>query len=257
MEELVAAIAEYRKQRETHGCEVELEFRLGSKSDASFCPGVSKDVFTQLDQDMCESELQIGDLGFREHVDYHYTDASGKQLRTRVTFDSANMSMGVEHTQKIVCSRFHVQASDQTGDNSIARLSIAHEIPVVDPPVSCIPTCVRIQQRKRFRDVRDGVTIWSYDLSRTWSASSRNAVEHKQHVSEPMYEVECELVDEQHTYLQSLTNNDIANTLLLKIKMLLGEDDSACLEIINTHIGHNNTQNSSRRSRRSRNTRKR
>ena len=58
------------------------------------------------------------------------------------------------------------------------RVACALETPVTSPPDVCVPTHVRIKQRRVFRDVRDGAVVWSYELSKTWSASSRSVVEH-------------------------------------------------------------------------------
>ena len=72
--------------------------------------------------------------------------------------------------------------------------------------------------------MRGGRVVWSYELSRTWSAPSRTAVEHLQHEQEPVYEVECELVDEGGAYLAAHTDEAVARSLLLKAHLLLGEE---------------------------------
>ena len=77
-------------------------------------------------------------------------------------------------------------------DEDIAfRVMTSQELPVVDAlPVVCIPTHVRIKQRRCFEDVRNGVVAWKYEFSKTWSANSRSVVEQLQHMSPPVYEVE-------------------------------------------------------------------
>ena len=88
----------------------------------------------------------------------------------------------------------------------------------------CVPSFVRIKQRKTFRDVRDNKTVWIYELSKTWSACSRSAVEHAQHMFPPVYEVECELVDEDGSYSSIHKDSHIAMSVLLKAQLLMGEE---------------------------------
>ena len=87
----------------------------------------------------------------------------------------------------------------------------------------CIPSYVRIKQRRRFKDVRQGRVTW-LRVSKTWSASSRSAVEHAQHMVPPVYEVECELVDEGGEYMQDRSDETISKSILMKSQLLLGED---------------------------------
>ena len=111
------------------------------------------------------------------------------------------------------------------------------EVPVPNPPSSCLPSHVRVQQRRSFRDVRDGKVIWSYELSKTWSGSSRSGVEQKQHVCEPTYEVECELVDEGGAYASATGEERVAASLLAKAKLLMGEDVRCEVEVVEEQVG--------------------
>lgn len=204
-----------------HQTLAELEIRLGSRDAATgrFVAGVIRDAFDHLEEDLRTCSDLKDDGGYTELIDYHYATKSHGHVRTRVTFDAQCMEMGTEHCVK--------RAQDDvvlTFEDTAARISWATEHPLDGvPPGTCVPTHVRIKQRRRFLDVRDEHVVWSYELSKTWSAGSRTAAEHMQHVQEPVYEVECELVDEGGHYLASHTDQQIAASLSLKARLLMGE----------------------------------
>ena len=60
-------------------------------------------------------------------------------------------------------------------------------------------------------------------LLATQEYASRTAVEHLQHMTQPTFEVECELVDETGSYLETHTDAAIAKSILLKSHLLLGD----------------------------------
>ena len=229
MQHLIEAVHYYRELKEKHDCHLELELRLGYENGGTFCPGVDKDLFFKLESEMKETNLNEVIKTWKEHVDYHYVDTTGRNLRTRVEFNTDDMMIMKNHVQKITEMTFLFKKNcDPSGE--AVRLAISREIDINDPPTHCIPTHVRIKQRKEFTDVRDMDTVWSYELSKTWSSSSKSSVEHKQHVCEPVFEVECELVDRTQNYLSKLTDAEIAESILLKAKILIG-DEHANLEI--------------------------
>lgn len=214
---LLRCVHGYRSAPDTS----ELEVRLGHDA-VSFTPGVCKDTFEQLERDLTESHLD-GDGGWTELIDYHYNTSDGDHIRTRVTFDKERIEVRREHTRKTTeCSAVLGRAEHDGGES--CRVALSREIPVVDVPDSCLPYHVRIKQRRCFRDRRDGAVTWVYELSKTWSASGRSAVEHLQHVSEPVYEVECELVDESGAYVAARTDAEVLASLMMKAKMLLGDE---------------------------------
>jgi hypothetical protein len=222
-------IALYRAARTQHPTELELEIRLGSSSETSFCPGVPQGVFEQLQEDMSEDGRLVARDPWKEMIDYHYVGLDGQPIRTRVIGDSECMEIRKEHTRKVVLGKALVQG--ERGSADAARVILSHEVPVVDPPASCVPTHIRIKQRRTFDDRRDGVVVWSYELSKTWSANSRSAVEYRQHMNEPIYEVECELVDQDGAYLRQLSDAQICESILVKLRALLGKDMHAKLEV--------------------------
>jgi hypothetical protein len=196
----------------------ELEIRVGGMAE-SFTPGTSPAMFADLYGSLLESGLDI-DPEWYEVMDFFYADESGNPVRTRVEYDTEQMELTSTHTFKRSRKRVVV------GTNEYAcRIAVATETPTSALPSVCIPTHVRIKQRRSFRDVRDGAVVWSYDLSRTWSGASRIAVEHKKATCEPTLEVECELVDAAGTYFAAHDDNFIARSLILKSSMLLGVDE--------------------------------
>lgn len=198
----------------------ELELRLGRWDGGQFVSGVSKEVFGQLERDFMDSTLE-GEVGWKEFMDYHYSLPRGGRARTRIEFDSQRMELRPQHISKEAQSSVVLQRPD---DAEACRLAWSHEVPLEMPPTTCMPTYVRIQQRRRFVDRRDGRVVWAYDLSKTWSASSRSAVEYLQHHSEPTYEVECEFVDEGGEYGRTHSRAHLAKSLSAKACLLLGED---------------------------------
>lgn len=209
----------------------ELEVRLGTvrgDAGAQFHPGVPAAVFHQLERDMDEDEgLVASDARWVEHVDYHYTLPSRARVRTRVTFDTQRLEMDREHVSKQRHSAVTMCHRDAPPEGEAFRVALAAEVPVAVPPQACLPTLVRVTQRRRFENVRDGKTVWAYELSKTWSAASRTAVEYLHHAAPPTYEVECELVDKDGSYRAALTDAEVAESLLIKGRVLLGES-AAC-----------------------------
>jgi len=224
--ELIAVVKSYRALIQKYPAEqIELELRLGVLQGDTFVPGVTIDAFESLHQDMEEcSTLEISNRAvmWAEHIDYHYIAKKGKKIRTRVHFDSSEMKIHTGHTEKSVVETLLINTSD--GHDTIARLSLSRELNVDVPDGAMFPCHVRIKQRRSFIDMRDESTVWSYDLSRVWSANSRSAVEYRQNKFPPNYEVECELVDSACTYLNSKSDAYIAQSILLKMNALIGID---------------------------------
>ena len=202
---------------------VELELRLGSYVDGRFVPGVPRDVFEQLESELAQCSSLDAEETWTELVDYHYVSHQ-HPLRTRVEFDVKTIQLQTSHVVKEVQSSLVLRGVEEETGRQACRVACASERPQAQPPQSCVPTHVRIKQRRVFRDVRDGKVVWSYELSKTWSAASRSAVEQLQHHVPPTYEVECELVDQGDAYLGAHSDAYVAESILLKAQVLLGED---------------------------------
>lgn len=198
----------------------ELELRLGHYENGKFTAGVERAVFEQLLEDMQNSPLQCNGK-WSEELDYFYTHRN-INTRTRVGYDSAGIKINVEHIQKENIQ--NVILSHAVNSSIACKVSLSLEKPVTNIPGICIPSHVRIKQKKTFKDIRDGKVIWIYELSKTWSAGSRSVVEQMQHMSPPTYEVECELVDEDGTYSSNNDDDYMAKSILLKTQTLMGDD---------------------------------
>jgi hypothetical protein len=218
-------VVEQCVRRHYASCHGELELRLGTLCDSRFVPGVPRGVFEDLEQDLLECPTLVADDRWYEVIDFHYVLPSSQKARTRVAYDAESIRTTQEHVLKR--SVEHVVLRIDDGEATAVKLARAIEDPLESPPQACIPTCVRIKQRRCFRDVRDGACVWSYELSRTWSSNDRLAVEHLQRTSEPTYEVECELVDDGAAYREADGTAHIAESLLLKARLLLGADDAS------------------------------
>lgn len=221
---LLRRITEYIRTRRVDPTQ-EIEIRIGNGDPGghprgSFIPGTTQEAFEQLECDLRDAGLRTNGQ-WHEIVDYYYAmHKRGQNARTRVTTRTDVFEVHTEHMIK----ESHASLTTGTaGTSEICRISRARETKLLEPPKVCIPTHVRLQQRCVFEDVRDGNVVWSYDLSRTWSANTRIAVEEKIHqLTEPVYEVECELVDEGGLYIGARTDVQVASSLLLKAKLLLG-----------------------------------
>ena len=210
---------------------VELEMRLGQRSDI-FHSGVPRTVFEQIERGLVDSPDLIAEPNYMEIVDYFYTLPRGRNVRTRVQYDSARMYMDTTHVEKRSIQSFVASVSNEPGD--ACRIEVCNEIPVQSPPQSTLVNYVRVKQRRVFVDRREHGDVWQYELSRTWSATTRDAVEYNQHNCEPCYEVECELVDTSGTYVREWGDDHISESLHMKMLMLLGYDDvETTLEISN------------------------
>jgi hypothetical protein len=209
--------------------QVELEMRIGTVRDGKFHAGVTKEVYDQIHADLsATATLQTSGI-YQEIVDYHYTLAAGENVRTRVTTNTDTMAVECEHVQK--CHRQQVVCRDGSEASTAVRMSVCDEVPVTNLPEHCLPTHVRIQQRQRFQDVRKNDTVWSYELSKTWSANTSTHAQYLQYTSSPVYEVELELVDRARNYTDALTDGQIADSCALKMRMMLGVDPEHPLHV--------------------------
>lgn len=241
---LCTLVDDFRPHHRKHG---ELEVRLGTVDavTGNFTTGVGISTFEQLERDM--SDVLSCDRVWREIVDYYYLNAEGGTIRTRVTFDNERMAMESHHIEKKTLSQAIVVRSDDPTD--AARIVCSVETPVHSPPTSALINYTRVKQQKRFTDCRDGNVVWNFELSKTWSAPTRDAVEYQQHHTEPTYEVECELVDTTGTYMSQKSTSDVAASLLMKMKMLLGEEVDGRVHILPSSHKSKPTVSAMRRSR--------
>ena len=211
----------------------ELELRIGSIVENSFVPGVTQCSFDQLEKDMNECGALYADHGFKEVIDYYYMGDAGTPIRTRVEYDTQSMKLISNHIVKTSQAVLDVNDGEASElfPQSACRVALATEIEVESPQMTLL-THVRIKQRKCYTSKHDGHTVWRYELSKTWSASTRDAVEHMQQTMEPRYEVECELIDESREYVARHDSKYIVESLIMKVKSLMGWDPKSDINIV-------------------------
>ena len=209
----------------------EMEVRLGTWSQiGGFAAGVTDEVFHQLERDFEDASTLKVQEDWRELIDYHYVLATGERARTRVEFDRTNLTTTQSHIKKVVKRSIAFGCASTVDGADAARIACSLEEPLLNPPDQCLPTMVRMQQRKTFVDVRGDQVTWKYELSRTWNGPSLVAVEHTRGTCPPVYEVECELL--HGTYLNERSDMEAASSFLLKSSLLLGETDSNAMMIL-------------------------
>jgi hypothetical protein len=252
------ALVQQRRDLEKEG---ELELRVGQlKEDGSrFIPGVTAETFAQLAMEMEVTPALCADKEWRQVVDYHYVLPTGEHVRTRVECDTQGFSLHTSHLVKeSVCSvvlkeerevgKEHTEGEGPLPSQRVAcRLDCSREHLLVTPPTSCLPTHVRLKHRRQFRDRRGDGTVWLYELSRTWSGPTRVAVDHLQRTKPPVYEVECELLDEHSQYLTSHDNAYIVQSFLLKTQMLMDTEMPMTLQPSLTLFRHKRAPRSGKR----------
>ena len=196
----------------------ELEVRLGRIEGSRFVSGVStREIFENLHSDMSDASSLIRQ-GTNEVLDYFY-EWNGENIRSRTEFDIYNMQIAKTHIVKTVKRVVTFQHKDS---NEGARISLSTERECIKLPKFCTPSKVRLKERVCFVDKRHDKHVWRYELSKTWTAPTRVAVETLKKISEPVFEVECELVDEDRQYLQCNSHETVSQSLLLKTVALMG-----------------------------------
>ena len=80
--ELLHSIAEFRKKKDQH----ELEIRVGTYVASKFHPGVTKEVFEQLERDLTDAPSLSTDNRWVELLDYHFVSRESEPARTRASF---------------------------------------------------------------------------------------------------------------------------------------------------------------------------
>ena len=105
------------------------------------------------------------------------------------------MELAKEHVAKTTCGSVTFVAADGGEGGGVQgapgfRVALAGELALDEQqlPAVCTPSLVRIKQRRCFRDVREGLVVWSYELSRSWAAPTQREAEQLHHDAHPTYE---------------------------------------------------------------------
>lgn len=191
----------------------ELELRFGKQLNNRFCSGVNYNIFQEIHEDLMTNEEVKKTECWHETMDVFF-DHDNKEMRTRVSYSSENMTIGKETIIKKKLSSLLVKCDSNEYDFRISVSSEEH-VKTEDLPSIVDPKHVRLKHSKSFFLLKNNVNVWRIDLSKCWSSNSRTNVEEKQHTETPIYEVECELVDTD-VYLKSNDNSHIIKSIIMK-----------------------------------------
>lgn len=211
----------------------ELEARFGGLAAGGnkFCTGVSRAMIDSVIEMMGSSSHMTAEGDWDEEQDFLFSTDSA-QLRTRVSYCSETMSVRTATIEKRQAGKatFWIAedsgGGDKSGPNAI-RVSLKEERPVANVPACVTSNLVRIKQRRRFTTAD---RVWAFDFSITWSGANKTEAERNQAEREPMFEIECELINPAQT-LALYDDAHIATSLLLKMQQLLG-DSTATLHVL-------------------------
>ena len=168
------------------GVNRELEVRIGRRN-AEGSLVLSPETLQFLD-DTLRGSKWLESSRWSETYAYFYR-VGGRALRTEVSFDSADMRMN-----RCTVEKQRVDMHDENGPGTLAmRACLSDEVPIPSPPDAVLPYNVRIKQRASHTYRGETCTV-RYDLTRSWSASSRTEVEARQKVVPAQCELELELV---------------------------------------------------------------
>ena len=212
--ELVASMRHIRRT-DSRG-ELELEARFGTRNGHGFLAGVTRQRLEDIIETMQMSSVMFAVNDWQEEHDFFYRHGE-KEYRTRVTFDSNNMTV-VPHTiQKDAIGHVDIECAL----HETIRVSLKKEtvVATADIPASIAPSFVRIKQRKQFK-CKD--SAWAFDFAMSWAGGTKDEAEIKQHTMEPVFEFECELQD--NALLDEKSDVYVALTVLLKMNDFLSDD---------------------------------
>lgn len=196
--------------------EAELEARFGSITNNHFVAGIKREEIDRIiDMMQTSSFIDIVDDTWAEETDFFF-DVNGIEHRTRVRYDDSQMIVVPETCTKLKMASVDIGTSDNDLKMDM-RVSLKSETPVKDVP-TCVKTkAVRIKQRKRFKTK---CSIWAFDFGMSWTGETKTEAEEQQAKNDPVFEVECELINVEK-YLKMHDNERVAASLLLKMFDLL------------------------------------
>ena len=198
----------------------ELEGRFGKFTSGKFGAGITRGEMDRIMEMLQTSSHITHDDEWYEEQDIFY-EYNGTHYRTRCHYD--NTSMRVQATtvvktnidsETLLYDESHLDAQGPFD----MRISLKSEETVTPPPVAVSTTLVRIKQRRRFL-IGDGT--WAFDFAMSWSAPTKTLAEQKQSEQDPMFEVECELIEVARYLEKNASDEYVAASLLLKLYDLL------------------------------------
>ena len=198
---------------------LELEARLGQMKNAKFVAGVEREEVDRM-MDMMQKSSHLTPSGdWIEEQDFFYVNDNRVACRTRVVYNHDTMSIIPTTIQKKTISNVTSHVMDIKGNalNEHIRISIKEEKPIDETSVCVETSLVRLKQKRKFKTL---CNIWSFEFSMIWSGATKTEAEASQATNNPVFEVECEIVD-PCKILAMQSDAKIATSLLLKMRDLL------------------------------------
>lgn len=163
----------------------ELEARFGTCHGGKFVPGVSEEILAAVDAMLTQSPVFRTSL-WQESHDAFFND----RLRTSVVFDTETFNMHTVTVRKEPVKHLLLPLHD----GIVVKFALAREVPVKGPAKAVDTTFFRLKQRKSHVYFgKANSPFVSYDLSRTWSSTTKSDAERKQRNEPPVFELELEL----------------------------------------------------------------
>jgi len=242
-----AAKAEYQNTNRPP----ELELRFGhAKLNGSYNHGIDRHTLDNMLMAMDGMDWQSKTDWVEQH-DYFYTLSNGTRVRQQTIPNSDTMTNKILVDEKTKLQSFIMCGwHEHNLQNSVSQLplidlsthnnenvhdfkvmfkaNLSREVPIPRSslPTIVTPSFVRIKQRQSYI-----YGAWRYDVTLTWSGTSKTDAEAKQHTCEPDYELEIECISTDY-----LVNNDsyyIATSMLLKANELVHAIHSSSASAIN------------------------
>ena len=221
----------------------ELEARFGKVSSdprTPFCTGVSKEFMLQTLNLLQEfgAWQKVGD--WEEYIDYFYIIDEGPPVRTSSYADPNTHDIVTEHIRKHVRDKqdYRIKPLTHQPPNNVydirVSLNFEEKVDAAKIPTYVTPSFVRIKSRKRFFYGHDESKepLWVYDLTRSWSGSTKEEAENKQKNDETQYEIECECLDavrymaDVDPQFSRQDESYVATSLLLKMARMFDVEQS-------------------------------
>lgn len=230
-----------REYAESDDGQLEFEFRLGRWTTGSaFVPDVGQVLYERLigrSSAGCSTSGHPGAPLFcieTPQTDYWYMQTVGdteRELRTRVTYDHANLDIITNTIYKQPLGRVDIKIGDiPWGIRFDAKREVAMDIEtryntVVPTTRCCISSkCVAVIVSQR----NDGRAMWKIEATRRWDGATRSEAERKAVSGEPcVYGVEIEYVGGKAA-METCGAAYVACSGLLKALSILGREDAVC-----------------------------
>lgn len=198
----------------------ELEARFGLLTKDGFVAGVSRQCMERMISLLQSSPRVTSSDEWAEEQDFFFG-----QYRTRVAYDSSTMEVCPTTIQKRRVDSA-VMTRPCTSDGVDIRVALKDEAPVRNVPACVTPSAVRIKQRRKFRIHK----FWELHFTLAWSGRTKTEAENAQSTKDPVFEVECELVNTEECLAQ-YNDARIAAALMLHMHALVDDPSSTLYSV--------------------------